>query len=929
MESIADYELDSLEIGVKVDSVGALKALDTIKKRMADVFGKRLDFSGLSRITDMMKNKLHFTAPKGLKETAGNLVTLKNAANSAAASTQKLRDVLNSVPEFKAAQSYEDVFQAAKNLGFSTKAQSALANQWAKMNSAAPTRTQPQARSDTDSDNYRKLIDNLDRAEEAFREVGRIGADAFRAVGNVAGSAGRGILNAAKGAGSLAKSGLDRVLVRIRNAFKEINRQIRYFTGALKSMLTFSAFYGVMTAVSESIKTGTENLYQWSKTVNGDFAQSMDRIAGSLQYVQNSIAAMTAPLVNTFAPVLDQISDTIVNTTNQINQMIAALSGASSWTKAVKVQKEYAEAADAAAKANRRLLAGFDELNVIQSAAGTGSATTPDYGSMFQTIPLGDYKLPDIVSRLKEMIKAGDWAGVGALLAEKLNGALSSANIESASSVLGEKLRSVVETVKAFFVNLSWEDVTQAVSDSISGLFSGLGLDGIGSVLSQAWAGVASSAQWLWNEVLSPFASWVSSEFAPVFGETLTLAMGLFSAAAEQLQPVWDTVLKPLAEWTGEGIIKAVGAINEVLAKLTGIIKELNLGELLAKIDFSALAEVLLKVAAAVGTVTAAVLLWKPLVTILNTIASAVKIIGTVFAALSSPVGIAVAAIAGVIAIAALLEEKFGTFSTLIEGVGEKFKETWAGVKESFITIWDTLKPYIEQFGTFFGTVFSGIATVINGTIKGIMDVLNGLVKFFAGVFSGDLSLAVEGICKVFEGITRAVTAVAKGAAKIFVGLVNAVIDAFQNTVNWIISGVNSLFSGVEYVADKLGIDVNIKIPEIDLPHIPVPSFADGGFVDRGQLFLAREAGPELVGSIGSRTAVANNAQIIAGIREGVAQGMRDAGTSGGDTALLREAVALLRDIREKELVIAPSVSMGRMIEKSSRMYAQAIDGRY
>ena len=65
MESIADYELDSLEIGVKVDSVGALKALDTIKKRMADVFGKRLDFSGLSRITDMMKNKLHFTATKG------------------------------------------------------------------------------------------------------------------------------------------------------------------------------------------------------------------------------------------------------------------------------------------------------------------------------------------------------------------------------------------------------------------------------------------------------------------------------------------------------------------------------------------------------------------------------------------------------------------------------------------------------------------------------------------------------------------------------------------------------------------------------------------------------------------------------------------------------------------------------------------------
>ena len=928
MEIIADYEIDSLEIGVKVDSIGALKALDTIKKRMADVFGKRLDFSSLSRITQMLGNKLNFTAPKGLKETTENLVTLKKAADSVAVSTQKLRDILNNVPEFKAASSYEDVLQIAKNMGLSVKAQSALANQWSKMNSAAPTRSQPQARSDTSADNnYRKLIDNLDRTEEAFREVRDIGLDSFRRIASVAGSAGRGILNAAKGAGSLAKSGLDRVLLRIRNAFKEINRQIRYFTGALKSMLTFSAFYGVMTAVSESIKTGTENLYQWSKIAGGDFAQSMDRLAGSLQYVQNSIAAMTAPLVNTFAPVLDRISDTIVNTTNQINQMIAALSGASSWTKAVKVQKEYAEAADAAAKANRKLLAGFDELNVIQSAAGTGSASDPDYGSMFQTVPLGDYQLPDIASRLKETVQAGDWAGVGALLAEKLNGALSSANFESASSALGEKLRSVVETVKAFFVNLSWDDVTQAVSDSISGLFSGLGLDGIGAVLSQAWEGVASSAQWLWNEILSPFASWVASDFAPVFGETLTLAIGLFKAAAEQLQPVWDTVLKPLAAWTGEGIIKAVGAINEVLAKLTSIINELNLGELLSKVDFAALAEVLLKVAAAVGTVTAAVLLWKPLVTILSTIASAVKIIGTVFAALSSPIGIAVSAIAGVIAIAAMLEEKFGTFSTLVEGVGEKFKETWASVKESFIVIWNTLKPYIEQIGTFFGTVFSGIATVINGVIKGIMDVLNGLVKFLAGVFSGNLSLAVEGICKVFEGITGAVSAVVKGAAKIIVGLANAVIDAFQNTVNWIISGVNSLFSGVEFVADKLGIDVNIKIPEIDLPRIPVPSFADGGFVNHGQLFLAREAGPELVGSIGNRTTVANNSQIIAGIREGVAQGMQDARIFG-DTMLLQEAVSLLRQINNKELVIAPTVGLGRTVEKARHAYLSQMDAR-
>lgn len=50
-------------------------------------------------------------------------------------------------------------------------------------------------------------------------------------------------------------------------------------------------------------------------------------------------------------------------------------------------------------------------------------------------------------------------------------------------------------------------------------------------------------------------------------------------------------------------------------------------------------------------------------------------------------------------------------------------------------------------------------------------------------------------------------------------------------------------------------------------------SFATGGFPDEGQMFIARESGPELVGSIGRRTAVANNSQIV----ESVAKGVYDA----------------------------------------------------
>ena len=49
-----------------------------------------------------------------------------------------------------------------------------------------------------------------------------------------------------------------------------------------------------------------------------------------------------------------------------------------------------------------------------------------------------------------------------------------------------------------------------------------------------------------------------------------------------------------------------------------------------------------------------------------------------------------------------------------------------------------------------------------------------------------------------------------------------------------------------------------------------VPLFASGGFPTDGEMFIAREAGPEMVGSIGNRTAVANNDQIVSAVSQGV-----------------------------------------------------------
>lgn len=93
---------------------------------------------------------------------------------------------------------------------------------------------------------------------------------------------------------------------------------------------------------------------------------------------------------------------------------------------------------------------------------------------------------------------------------------------------------------------------------------------------------------------------------------------------------------------------------------------------------------------------------------------------------------------------------------------------------------------------------------------------------------------------------------------------------------------------------------------------------AEGGFVDTGELFVAREAGPELVGRIGRSTAVANNEQI----ETGIASGVRSANQEQND--LLRQQNRLLTAILAKTGHLEPSTALARTLKRSNEMMALA-----
>lgn len=203
-------------------------------------------------------------------------------------------------------------------------------------------------------------------------------------------------------------------------------------------------------------------------------------------------------------------------------------------------------------------------------------------------------------------------------------------------------------------------------------------------------------------------------------------------------------------------------------------------------------------------------------------------------------------------------------FSNLWTNVSTFATESWEKIKSVFSTIsgWINEK-IIQPVGKFFSDLWSGFTKKAKDAWEGVKQVFSTVASFFKDTFEK----AWAGIVKVFSI-----------SGEIFVDIKDGVVSAFKTVVNGLIKGINKVvsipFQGIntalKFLKDVeiLGLSPFSTLKEINIPEIPL--LANGGMVSTGQMFIAREAGPEMVGSIGGKTAVANNDQIVAGISEGV-----------------------------------------------------------
>ena len=133
------------------------------------------------------------------------------------------------------------------------------------------------------------------------------------------------------------------------------------------------------------------------------------------------------------------------------------------------------------------------------------------------------------------------------------------------------------------------------------------------------------------------------------------------------------------------------------------------------------------------------------------------------------------------------------------------------------------------------------------------------------GVDFGDVGLKSDDLSDRVFGVRNAVDWVLDGFRG-FGQEVGIIITSLFQPLADLCAWIDSALQGFALLGN-----VNARAAQIQADgSIYLQGFASGGYPDEGQLFVARESGAEMVGTIGGHTAVANNDQIVEGIRQGV-----------------------------------------------------------
>ena len=710
-----------------------------------------------------------------------------------------------------------------------------------------------------------------------------------------------------------------------------IKESVANMTQAEKAELRY---YAIMTQVT---------------TAQGDMARTLEAPANQLRILQAQLTQAARAIGNIFIPALNAILPYAIAVVQVIREIANALanlagfkltevdySGVNSAAVGAESLADNLDDAAGAAKKLKQYTAGFDELNVFAPNTGSGSgAGAGGAGGFDFDLPTYDFLGDAVQTRIGEIKKmiedtlaeittivSGFMLAVGAILV-----------VTGVNIPLGVGLMAAGAVGLAATVGLNWTAMSSELASTlalITGVVGGF-LLALGAIMAFSGAnlplGIALMALGGASLVSAAVINWHNSDRH--LTDALTTLTGVLAGASLAV----GAMLAFTGVATGLGIaLMAVGAVTLVSAAAlnwnsipdalasplsrVGLLVSgatLALGAILAFSGCMPLGIALMAIGAT-SLVSVMALNWNGLSDeIQNVIAIITTVVSVAFLAIGAalafsganiPLGLALLAAGAVIMGTAIMpnwndlsdnvQQKISMITTVVGGallavgailalsgvalpLGLGLMAAGALSLGAVATLnWDFVVNSIKK-----------VVSVITGILSGALIVLGVLLCLSgAGVGLG-LAVLAAGLSLSYAAWTlddNPITRFVRQMANSIIGLVNGVIDAINDMFH-------IQFNGLSVMGITLIPAFDIRL--VDIPHIPF--FEDGGFPNEGQLFIAREAGAEMVGAMGRRTAVANNDQIVEGI---------SAGVSIANDGVIAAIYALLNVVEEKDFSV-------------------------
>ena len=213
-----------------------------------------------------------------------------------------------------------------------------------------------------------------------------------------------------------------------------------------------------------------------------------------------------------------------------------------------------------------------------------------------------------------------------------------------------------------------------------------------------------------------------------------------------------------------------------------------------------------------------------------------------------------------------------------VKPLWDGFVEAVGGIINVLMVLWTYwLKPLVDFFIKIFGPIVQGvilgIAAVFGGLLIVALQMVGGILKALGTMWTWMSTVLKGGWTGLFKLLGNA-----------FIGLVNLVINGINTMIAAFLSPINALISGWNATVGKLA----GKIPELKVSIKAIPYLANGGVLNAGQLFVAGEAGAEMVGSHNGKTTVMplENTDFTAAMGQAVYSAMVEAMSAQGSNSI-------------------------------------------